>query len=79
MISQCNGPLERIGRYLYYFLHPLVKTQSTYISDTGDLIRSFQNCTFDNNVLLVTYDITSLYTNLRFEEITQAIQRHYKA
>ena len=26
-------------------------------------------------MLLVTYDITSLYTNLRFEEITQAIQR----
>ena len=54
---------------------PLVKSQLTYISDTGDLIRSIENCTFDNNVLLVTYDITSLYTNLRFEEITQAIQR----
>ena len=54
---------------------PLVKSQLTYISDTGPLIRSIENCTFDNNVLLVTYNITSLYTNLRFEEITQAIQR----
>jgi hypothetical protein len=75
IISQCNGPLERIGRYLDYFLLPLVKTQPSYISDTGDLIRSVENCTFDNSVLLVTYDITSLYTNLRFEEITQAMQK----
>ena len=52
-----------------------MKSQLTYISDTGPLIRSIENCTFDNNVLLVTYNITSLYTNLRFEEITQAIQR----
>jgi hypothetical protein len=51
-------------RYLDYFLLPLVKTQPSYISDTGDLIRSVENCTFDNSVLLVTYDITSLYTNL---------------
>jgi hypothetical protein len=29
----------------------------------------------NNSVLLVTYDITSLYTNLRFEEITQAMQK----
>ncbi|XP_071141898.1 uncharacterized protein [Mytilus edulis] len=75
IISQCNGPLERLGRYLDYFLFPLVKTQKTYISDTGDLIRNIENCTFDNNVLLVTYDITSLYTNLRFEEITEALQK----
>lgn len=75
IISQCNGPLERLGRYLDYFLLPLVKTQKTYISDTGDLIRNIENCTFDNNVLLVTYDITSLYTNLRFEEITEALQK----
>ncbi|XP_071171164.1 uncharacterized protein [Mytilus edulis] len=75
IISQCNGPLERLGRYLDYFLLPLVKTQKTYISDTGDLIRNIENCTFDNNVLLVTYDIASLYTNLRFEEITEALQK----
>ncbi|CAG2196700.1 unnamed protein product [Mytilus edulis] len=35
IISQCNGPLERIGRYLDFFLLPIVKTQTTYISDTG--------------------------------------------
>ncbi|VDH94276.1 Hypothetical predicted protein [Mytilus galloprovincialis] len=75
IISQCIGPVERLGRYLDYFLLPLVKTQKTYIADTGDLIRNIENCTFDNNVLLITYDITSLYTNLRFEEITETLQK----
>ncbi|CAG2250519.1 unnamed protein product [Mytilus edulis] len=43
IISQCNGPLERIGRYLDFFLLPIVKTQTTYISDTEDFDDKFVN------------------------------------
>ncbi|CAG2188578.1 unnamed protein product [Mytilus edulis] len=73
IISQCNGPLERIGRYLDFFLLPIVKTQTTYISDTGSFIRLLEKSKIETDTLLVTYDITSLYTNLRFSEIIAAL------
>ncbi|VDI08483.1 Hypothetical predicted protein [Mytilus galloprovincialis] len=49
IISQCNGPLERIGRYLDFFLLPIVKTQTTYISDTGEGIRILRNTSDPDN------------------------------
>ena len=79
IISQCNGPLENIGRFLDYFLLPIVKVQDTYLSDTGDFIRTIESIQIGNNHILVTYDITSLYTNLKFTEIINSVKRALNA
>ena len=75
IISQCNGPLRKIGRFLDYFLLPIVQLQDTYLSDTGDFIRNIESTTVTNNeALLIAYDITSLYTNLEFTEIIDSVK-----
>ena len=38
IISQCGAPTEKIGRFLDYFLKPIVKKQNTYIKDIRDFI-----------------------------------------
>ncbi|XP_071124232.1 uncharacterized protein [Mytilus edulis] len=78
IISQCSGPLLNIGKYLDYFLLPLVKTQATYLSDTSDFIRYIESTHTKQSDLLVSYDITSLYTNLNFNEINTAIENTLK-
>ena len=79
IISQCNGPLENIGRFLDYFLLPIVKVQDTYLSDTGDFMRAIESIQIENKCLLVTYDISSLYTNLKFTEIIDSVKRALQA
>lgn len=74
IISQCNSPTEKLSRCLDYFLLPIVKSQSTYISDTSDFINAIERLTIPRGSILVTYDTTSLYTNLGFEEITEALR-----
>ena len=61
-------------RFLDYFLKPIVKKQSTYIKDTKELMNKVEQVIVSESSLLITYDITSLYTNLRFADILSALK-----
>ena len=74
IISQCGSATENIGRFLDYFLKPIVKKQSTYIKDTKEFINKVEQVNVSESSLLITYDITSLYTNLRFADILSALK-----
>lgn len=75
IIAQCSGPLENIGKFLDYFLLPIVRKQETYLSDTTDFIRKIESIRLENNPILISYDITSLYTNLKFPEIMNSVEK----
>ena len=77
IVAQCSGPLENIGKFLDYFLLPIVRKQDTYISDTSDFIRKIESTRLRNNPLLISYDITSLYTNLKFSEIMHSVEKAF--
>ena len=79
IISQCNGPLENIEWFLDYFLLLIVKVQNTYLSDFGDFIWAIESIQIENKCFLVTYDISSLYTNLKFTEIIDSVERALQA
>ena len=74
IISQCGAPTEKIGRFLDYFLKPIVKKQNTYIKDTRDFINKIERLIVPKSALLVTYDVTSLYTNLRFNDLLSSLR-----
>ena len=74
IIAQCSGPLEKVAKFLDYFLLPIVKKQETYLSDTGDFIRQIESTKIETDDILVSYDITSLYTNLKFSEIIDSVK-----
>ena len=67
---------EKIGSFLDYFLKPIVRKQSTYIKDTKEFINKVERVSVPDSALLVTYDTTSLYTNLRFEDILSALKQN---
>ena len=67
IIAQCGAATEKISRFLDYFLKPIAQKQHTFIRDTEAFIAKLEQLKVPKSVLLITYDVTSLYTNLRFE------------
>ena len=78
IISGCNSPTEKISEFVDYFLLPIVVRQNTYLKDTMELIRKLEDLVLDQNILLVTMDVTSMYTNIVQEEAIDAVCRAYE-
>ena len=58
------------------FLAPIVKTGRSYIQDTSDFLRKLQDIgDLRGDVLLLTLDVSSLYTNIPNDEGTMAALR----
>ncbi|XP_068756630.1 uncharacterized protein [Montipora capricornis] len=58
IISDCEGPTERISLFVDSLLQPVAKVQKSYLKDTTEFINTF----------LVSMDVTSLYTHIPQEE-----------
>ncbi len=77
IISQCNAVTERISRFIDYFLVPIVRKQKRYIRDSGDFINQIETLNPDQDCFFVSFDCTSMYTNMEFDELTQSVERAY--
>lgn len=79
IIAQCDGPTERIGRYLDHFLVPIVQRDPLYLLDSKELVHLLEYRHFTENVLLITYDVTSMYTNMPHEELLSSTKKALEA
>ncbi|XP_062592673.1 uncharacterized protein LOC134254146 [Saccostrea cucullata] len=79
IISQCDTPTRNIGAYCDYFLIPIVQKQSTYIKDTTDFINRIETLKLPADVLMITYDVTSMYSNMEFDELLSAVNEAYQS
>ena len=62
IISGCNGPTERISAFVDYLLQPIAQVQPSYLKDTTDFINVVEKTRLPSNTILVSMDVTSLYT-----------------
>ncbi|XP_078371355.1 uncharacterized protein LOC144655007 [Oculina patagonica] len=69
-IVSANGhPTEKISEFVSYHLNPLVQTLPSYIKNTTHLLNKLKQITdLPPNALLVTLDVSSLYTNIPTNE-----------
>lgn len=68
-MSSNGAPTENISWYVEHFLQPLVTEVSSYIPDTTDILNKLQRLPpLPMGSLLVTLDISSLYTNTPHDE-----------
>ena len=77
IISGCGGPTEKISAFVDQLLQPLAQSQKSYIKDTTDFINFIESKPFPQETLLVTMDVTSLYTNIPQQEGTQIVCKAY--
>ena len=65
IVSGNGCPTERISQFVDFFLQQGVKKIQYYIQDTTDFLRMLQNLdTLPEGTILVTLDVSSLYTNI---------------
>ena len=73
IVSSCGAPTENISLFVDYHLRPLVKKIPSYIKDTNDfLVKLNDTQNLPSECLLVTLDVSSLYTNIPQEEGMEA-------
>jgi len=77
IISDCNSPTYNISKFLDFFLRPLASQHTSYLKDTYDFVSRVQNRRVPPHTLLVTGDVTSLYTNMHHYRIIDSIKRKF--
>ena len=69
IVSSNSHPTERISQFVDHYLQPLVHKLPSYIKDTNDFLNKlFYIGNLPPNSLLVTLDVSSLYTNIPHNE-----------
>ena len=79
IISGCDGPTERTSSFLDHILQPIAKAQKSYLKDTTQFINFIEKRQVLNNAILVSMDVTSLYTNIPQEEGIHTVCKAYEA
>ena len=77
IISQIGTITEYIGRYIDYFLVPIVQKHHTYIRDTSDFIDKLESIKPRADCLLCSFDISQMFTNCPIDEILSAVRIAY--
>ena len=72
IVSACTGATEHISNFLDSLLQPAMKATPSYIKDSKDFIKLLDNLTLPHNTLLVTIDVTGLYTHIPQDEGIEA-------
>ena len=76
-IVSANGhPTEKISEFVSYHLNPLVQTLPSYIKNTTHLLNKLKDInTLPSSAILVTLNVSSLYTNIPTNEGIDACRK----
>ena len=72
IVSSCGAPTEGISKFIDHHLGPLVKNIPSYVKDTNDFLSKLHEIRVPPGSLLVTLDVSSLYTNIPHDEGLEA-------
>lgn len=68
VVSSCSSPLERASELIDFYLLPSVKTQPSYLKDTGETIRKIESLHLPFDIILASFDIVSMFTSVPQDE-----------
>ncbi|XP_062572166.1 uncharacterized protein LOC134234122 [Saccostrea cucullata] len=72
IVSAIGHPTEKISEFIDLHLRPHVESLPSYLKDTMDYINKTLSTGLPDHTLLVTMDVTSLYTNIPHDEGIEA-------
>ena len=78
IISGCDGPTERISAFVDRLIQPIAQKQDSYLKDTTDFLNFIESTKLPKNTVLVSMDVTSLYTNIPQEEGVTTVCHAYE-
>ena len=82
IISGCDGPTERISAFVDHLIQPIAQKQASYLKDTTDFLNFIEKTKLPKITILVSMDVTGLYTNIPQEEgittVCEAYEEFYE-
>ena len=79
IISGCDGPTEKLSSFVDKILQPIAQQQESYLKDTTHFINFLEKTKVPEDTILVSMDVTSLYTNIPQEEGIHIVCKAYDA
>lgn len=74
IVNGINSVSARLGQYIDYFLKPLVTTTTEYLKNTKHVIQIMETIPCNENSLLVTADVSSLYTIIDHQDALMSVK-----
>lgn len=74
IIAGIGSLTEKISTFIDFFLKPHVVTLPSFIKDSMDLIKLLKDIHLPANIMLATFDVESLYTNIPHDGGISAIE-----
>ena len=74
IVSDVGSETYRISEYIDYYLNPLACKHNSYIKNTYEFVEKIKNFAVNNNYLLVTGDVESLYTNMNLNRSINCVK-----
>ena len=68
IVSGCDSCCEKISNLADYHLKPLTKLNVSYVKDTTDFVRKIKDVECNENAIVVSADVSALYTVIDHEE-----------
>lgn len=73
IVSSINGPLHELGKFIHKKLLPLTRDHFSYIKNSTHFKSLVQNIMIPNDHILISLDVSSLFTNVPFSLVESAI------
>jgi hypothetical protein len=73
IVSDCGSESYRVAQYIDHVLRPISCVHRSYLKDTYDFLDKVRGQRVPADAILVTGDVTALYTNMRHDRIMRVV------
>ena len=77
IVSDIDSETYRVSEFIDFHINPLAGKHKSYIKNTYDFIDKLKDFNLPDNILLVTGDVTSLYTNMNIERSINCVRKAF--
>ena len=77
IVSDINSETYRISELIDYYLNPLATKHFSYIKNSYEFVNKIKDKTVNNDFLLVTGDISALYTNMNIDRMLECVRKAF--
>ena len=78
IVSDSGSESCRVAAYVNSFLRPLANQHPAYLKDTYDFVAKVRGKHVPKGALLVTADVTSLYTNMTIDRMVETVREAFR-
>ena len=69
-----SSPTYQLAKFLSKTLKPLVGNTSSYVKDSTHFVKGIKDLHVEDNDLLISFDVVSLYTKVLVDDAIKVIQ-----